>query len=74
MCNEFLFIQFGGTEYEVLFGRRDSLTANLSASDEYLPSPQFNYTQLVANFARVGLNEHDLVTLSGMIILFPFTM
>jgi len=58
-------VQFGGTEYEVLFGRRDSLTANLSASDEYLPSPQFNYTQLVANFARVGLNEHDLVTLSG---------
>lgn len=74
MCNEFLFIQFGGTEYEVLFGRRDSLTANLSASDDFLPSPQFNYTQLVANFARVGLNEHDLITLSGIIILFPFTM
>ena len=57
--------QLGGNEYKVLLGRRDSLTANQSAANEFLPSPFDNYTVLLAHFERVGLDENDLVTLSG---------
>ena len=57
--------QVGGMEYKVLLGRRDSLTANQSAANEFLPSPFADYSDLLAHFVRVGLDEHDLVTLSG---------
>jgi hypothetical protein len=57
--------QLGGIEYKVLLGRRDSLTANQSAANDFLPSPFDNYTTLLAHFVRVGLDAHDLVTLSG---------
>jgi peroxidase len=51
--------------YDVFFGRRDSLTANQTAANVFLPAPFFNYTQLKQSFAAVGLNEVDLVALSG---------
>ena len=57
--------QGGGMEYKVLLGRRDSLTANQSAPSDFIPSPFTNYTDLLAHFVRVGLDERDLVTLSG---------
>jgi len=52
-------------EYPVNFGRYDSFTANISAANESLPSPGFGYSQLKENFAKKGLNERDLVALSG---------
>jgi len=58
-------VALGGIEYKVLLGRRDSLTANQSAANDFLPSPFDNYTTLLAHFVRVGLDAHDLVTLSG---------
>jgi len=51
--------------YPVFFGRRDSLTANQSAATAFLPSPLFVYSELKQSFEAVGLNEVDLVTLSG---------
>jgi len=51
--------------YPVFFGRRDSLTFNISAADAFLPSPFSNYSILKANFEAVGLGEVDLVALSG---------
>ena len=53
------------TVYPVLFGRRDSLTANVTEANLRLPSPLFNYTQLIDNFAFQGLDERDLIALSG---------
>ncbi|KAG0591097.1 hypothetical protein M758_1G145800 [Ceratodon purpureus] len=52
-------------KYPVFFGRRDSLTANITAADQFLPAPFFTYAELKQNFANVGLNELDLVALSG---------
>jgi peroxidase len=51
--------------YPVYFGRRDSLTANISAADAFLPAPFFVYTELNQSFHNVGLDEVDLVALSG---------
>jgi peroxidase len=52
-------------KYPVFFGRRDSLTANINASNQFLPAPNFTYANLTQNFANVGLNELDLAALSG---------
>jgi peroxidase len=51
--------------YPVFFGRRDSLTANQSAANQFLPGPGLVYADLKKFFAAVGLNEVDLVALSG---------
>jgi len=53
------------TSYQVLFGRRDSLTANRSEADLRLPAPVANYSVLIDNFAFQGLDERDLIALSG---------
>jgi peroxidase len=53
-------------EYPVFFGRRDSVTKpSIDAANKFLPSPNFTYTELKKNFENVGLNELDLVALSG---------
>ncbi|KGN54101.1 hypothetical protein Csa_018038 [Cucumis sativus] len=54
----------GGPSWRVLYGRRDSRTANKTGADN-LPSPFENLDPLVKKFADVGLNETDLVALSG---------
>jgi len=51
--------------YPVFFGRRDSLTANQALAFTALPSPFNNYSELKENFKNVGLDEVDLVALSG---------
>ena len=56
--------QQGGPSWRVLYGRRDSRTANKTGADN-LPSPFENLDPLVKKFADVGLNETDLVALSG---------
>ncbi|BBN18085.1 peroxidase [Marchantia polymorpha subsp. ruderalis] len=56
----------GGPTWEVLFGRRDSLTASRDAANTFLPAPSSNVSTLRANFAAVGMGtDEDLVALSG---------
>ncbi|KAL6974956.1 Cytochrome b-c1 complex subunit Rieske, mitochondrial [Sarracenia purpurea var. burkii] len=55
----------GGPAYEVLLGRRDSLTASLSDANADIPAPFFNFSGLLSNFQSHGLNLNDLVVLSG---------
>jgi peroxidase len=52
-------------EYAVSLGRRDSLTASIDEANARLPAPFFNFTQLKQNFVNVGLDETDLIALSG---------
>ncbi|KAJ7566641.1 hypothetical protein O6H91_02G112700 [Diphasiastrum complanatum] len=51
--------------WKVLLGRRDSLTANRTASNQFIPPPTSNVTTLIAKFKAVGLSAKDMVTLSG---------
>lgn len=46
-------------------GRRDSTTANRTLANNDIPSPFLNLTGLISSFRRQGLNETDLVALSG---------
>ncbi|MCO5546711.1 hypothetical protein L7F22_000147 [Adiantum nelumboides] len=55
----------GGPSYRVLLGRHDSLTASRSLVDQVLPGFNFIVSNLVANFANVGLSTTDMVVLSG---------
>ncbi|OEL34142.1 Peroxidase 15 [Dichanthelium oligosanthes] len=56
----------GGPRWRVLFGRRDGTTANITAANN-LPSPFDNLTTLQQKFGAVGLDDTDLVALSGEI-------
>ncbi|MCO5594468.1 hypothetical protein L7F22_048498 [Adiantum nelumboides] len=51
--------------YCVLLGRCDSLTANRSLANEFLPGFNFNVSNLINNFANIGLFEANMVVLSG---------
>ncbi|EFJ14930.1 hypothetical protein SELMODRAFT_234418 [Selaginella moellendorffii] len=55
----------GGPFYEVLLGRRDSLTASQAAANNSIPPPTSNITGLISSFRAVGLSVLDLVVLSG---------
>ncbi|KAG6544395.1 hypothetical protein Mapa_014229 [Marchantia paleacea] len=58
--------QLGGPTWEVLLGRRDSLTASRDDANTFLPAPTSNVSTLQANFAAVGMGtDEDLVALSG---------
>ncbi|KAG0616452.1 hypothetical protein M758_5G116800 [Ceratodon purpureus] len=52
-------------EYPVFFGRRDSLNASVAEANKNLPSPRSVYAELKQNFSVQGLDEHDLIALSG---------
>nr|AKN08989.1 peroxidase [Luffa aegyptiaca] len=54
----------GGPSWRVLYGRRDSRTANKTGADE-LPSPFETLEPLKKKFEALGLNSTDLVALSG---------
>ncbi|KAK7331263.1 hypothetical protein VNO77_25483 [Canavalia gladiata] len=54
-----------GPTWQVLLGRRDSLTANQTLANQNLPPPTFTLDQLKSSFANQGLNTTDLVALSG---------
>ncbi|KAK4253387.1 hypothetical protein QN277_010705 [Acacia crassicarpa] len=58
-------VALGGSAWKVRLGRRDSKTASRSAADQDIPAPVFNLSQLIDNFKSHGLNEKDLVALSG---------
>jgi len=55
----------GGLGWEVLLGRRDSRTASLSGSNNDIPAPNSTLETLITKFKQKGLNEIDLVALSG---------
>ncbi|KAJ6336216.1 hypothetical protein OIU78_012749 [Salix suchowensis] len=59
------FVQSGGPNWELPLGRRDSKTASLSGSNNNLPPPNSTIQNLVSFFKRQGLNNIDLVALSG---------
>ncbi|XP_068342446.1 peroxidase A2-like [Pyrus communis] len=55
----------GGPAWNVLLGRRDSLTANQAGANTSIPSPFESLANITSKFSAVGLNTNDLVALSG---------
>ncbi|XP_077244258.1 peroxidase superfamily protein [Tasmannia lanceolata] len=55
----------GGPSWELPLGRRDSKTANLGVSNQNIPPPNSTLQNLLTLFKRQGLDEVDLVALSG---------
>ncbi|KAG6408783.1 hypothetical protein SASPL_131806 [Salvia splendens] len=55
----------GGPHWEVALGRRDSTTMSLTKSNSDIPAPNSTIHTLLAKFKQQGLNEQDLVALSG---------
>ncbi|KAA8537583.1 hypothetical protein F0562_027191 [Nyssa sinensis] len=55
----------GGPNWELPLGRRDSKTASLSGSNNNIPAPNSTIQNLLTSFKRQGLDEVDLVALSG---------
>ncbi|XP_039066807.1 cationic peroxidase 1-like [Hibiscus syriacus] len=58
-------VALGGPSWKVLLGRRDSTTASRTQADADLPAPLMDLPALINNFKNQGLNERDLVALSG---------
>ncbi|KAH0759289.1 hypothetical protein KY290_022782 [Solanum tuberosum] len=59
------FVQSGGPYWEVPLGRRDSKTANFNKANVNIPAPNSTIQNLINLFNKQGLNEQDLVALSG---------
>lgn len=55
----------GGPTWEVKLGRRDSTTANRAQANSDLPGPASDLDVLISRFANKGLNEREMVALSG---------
>ncbi|PIN21696.1 Peroxidase [Handroanthus impetiginosus] len=55
----------GGPHWEVPLGRRDSRTASLRISNTNIPAPNSTIQTLITKFKQQGLDEEDLVALSG---------
>ncbi|KAF7829629.1 BEL1-like homeodomain protein 7 [Senna tora] len=55
----------GGPWWELPLGRRDSKTASLSGSNTHIPPPNATIANLITFFRRQGLDQVDLVALSG---------
>jgi len=60
-------MQTGGPGWEVPLGRRDSLTASLSGSNNLIPAPNDSLPTIIGKFANQGLDVVDLVALSGTV-------
>ncbi|KAE8662766.1 Peroxidase 4 [Hibiscus syriacus] len=58
-------VALGGPSWKVRLGRRDSTTASRTQADADLPAPLMDLPALINNFKNQGLNERDLVALSG---------
>ncbi|XP_038987667.1 peroxidase 72-like [Phoenix dactylifera] len=55
----------GGPSWEVPLGRRDSLGASLSGSNNNIPAPNNTLPTIITKFKLQGLDLVDLVALSG---------
>ncbi|KAL3678905.1 hypothetical protein R1sor_021861 [Riccia sorocarpa] len=55
----------GGPKWKVPLGRRDGSVSLAREALSNLPGDTFTFQQLVSNFAKKGLNEADMVVLSG---------
>ncbi|MED6211499.1 hypothetical protein PIB30_074280, partial [Stylosanthes scabra] len=58
-------VALGGPTWKVRLGRRDSTTASRNDANKNLPIPSSSLSQLISIFNNHGLNEKDLVVLSG---------
>lgn len=63
-------MQSGGPRYAVELGRLDGLTSKSSNVEGNLPKPTFNLDQLNKMFASHGLNQIDMIALSGIFLIF----
>ncbi|KAK1412455.1 hypothetical protein QVD17_33720 [Tagetes erecta] len=57
--------ELGGPSWKVRLGRKDSTTASQAAANASIPSPFMDLPALIKNFKDQGLDEDDLVVLSG---------
>ncbi|KHN00512.1 Peroxidase 72 [Glycine soja] len=55
----------GGPNWEVPLGRRDSLGASISGSNNNIPAPNNTFQTILTKFKLQGLDLVDLVALSG---------
>lgn len=55
----------GGPSWDVPLGRRDSLGASISGSNNNIPAPNNTFQTILTKFKLKGLNIVDLVALSG---------
>lgn len=55
----------GGPYWELPLGRKDSKTANIKLANTSIPAPNLNIQKLFNSFKQQGLDENDLVALSG---------
>ncbi|KAK9670165.1 hypothetical protein RND81_13G182600 [Saponaria officinalis] len=55
----------GGPSWEVPLGRRDSVGASISGSNNEIPAPNNTFQTILTKFKRQGLDLVDLVALSG---------
>lgn len=55
----------GGPDWELPLGRRDSKTAYMKLANTTIPPPILTAEKLIASFKQQGLDEVDLVALSG---------
>lgn len=60
-----MMMQSGGPSYEVELGRLDGLSSTASSVNGKLPKPTFKLNQLNSLFAAHGLNQLDMIALSG---------
>jgi peroxidase len=67
-CMPWIIHQTGGPTFDVPTGRRDGLTSNLRDAD-VLPDAADSINVLRSSFAAAGLNDRDLVLLTGTIYL-----
>ncbi|MCE5165761.1 hypothetical protein HAX54_012093 [Datura stramonium] len=58
-------VALGGPTWKVPLGRRDSITASRTAANNDIPTPFMDLPALINNFKKQGLDEKDLVALSG---------
>ncbi|KAL8142269.1 hypothetical protein V2J09_015301 [Rumex salicifolius] len=58
-------VALGGPGWTVQLGRRDSLTASLSAANSNLPAPTLSLSGLISSFSTKGFTTTEMVALSG---------
>lgn len=60
-------MQLGGLSWSVFLGRIDGAASVADEVNSSLPFRTDNFSQLVATFAKVGLDTKDMIILSGVL-------